>query len=236
MVKERAKFKEQRVKDCLRYEKESRALWEAQRKLPLIPLEKPIRHGWERFYVLRPDLHKHKHHKALMTILAMLGTTAWCDRKDFMRKKWNGKKLVPVEQDLKHLSEKEYEKLDEKLKPWFTRTLHHSRWGGWTYYVYVFTHPQFFVFKIKTFYYTHRQAVDGELESKAKYADNKAYYWPSFLVRHKDSFSAGRWYDRYGDDPKNQRADVNYKEQLKELDLARDRAEERLRKHDDEQG
>jgi hypothetical protein len=148
MSRDRAKFKEKKIKDCLRYEKEAKELWKAQRNMPLIPLEKPIRHGWNRFYILRQDLQKHRHHKELAAILEIINTETWCDRKDFLRKSYRTGKLVPVEQDLRYLSEKEYEKLDEKLKPWFEkRQLRHRHWNM-MYWVYVFTHPQFYVFKI----------------------------------------------------------------------------------------
>jgi hypothetical protein len=59
--------------------------------------------------------------------------------------------------------------------------------------------------------------VDGELQSRATYADNKAYYWPSFLIRFKDSFRSYRRYDYDNRKRVNEKsADLDFKEQLKE--------------------
>lgn len=210
-----AEKKNRKVKEVISLQKRYWELGKAQSGQPLVPLEKPIRAGWQRYFVLRPDLVNSKNAKTLLTILGMINNTVYSRNKEFTYRRWKDKKDIPITQHLLTLPDKKGQELEPKYQRWFVRTKFIYPYSKQVYYNWVFTHPQFFVFRIRPNYLTHKQLVDSDLESEVAYVGKKLYNDRRYRIL--DKFSARRWYD-WDDKPsiRDQRLSEGVQDQLDE--------------------
>jgi len=173
--------------------REHDANWEAQRKLGYKPLEKPIHHGYDSYWVLRDDVARREDADKFQQILDNFGTTVWCKDKNF--KEWDRscKKMVDVNPGLREIDQKRYDNLSAWAQKFFYSYQKQSRWGGASYTVYAVNIPShFLVRKIVKSYKTHYKVIDEELlreeaeinaQLETTFYDVRGKYWE----RHSSS-------------------------------------------------
>lgn len=166
-----------RQKEVIRLKKKYDLLWKAKRSLPLIPLDKPVRAGWERNFIVREDVRKGPHGKFLEQLLTKLNNTEICKDKSFVAYNWKTGKIEPIEQDLKILEEKSYEALTLQEKNQFNKEFRIFKFWYTTEKrpVWVIKQPWRFVFKMKPHFLTHTRAIDGDIESEMEKLSDKLW-------------------------------------------------------------
>lgn len=213
--KGRAKLKTKRAKEVISSQKRLYLLRKAKHNQPLIPLDKPVHHGWERYFVLRSDLTHSKNAKVLTIILGMINNFVHSRTKDFTYKHWKTKKSFPVIQNLNRLTDKQGQELEPSLQKWFVRTKFFHEYSKQPFYNWVFTHPQFFVFRIRPYFLTHKQLVDSEVESEIAFLNDWIYNERRY--RLLEGFRA-YWKDDYNNakSVKDRKLDIAARDQLNE--------------------
>jgi hypothetical protein len=168
-------------------DRERRDLWQKQRNLGWVKLEKPVIRGWKRFFVLRDDVAESIHAEFFKSILDKIGTVNFSNRKDFKARKKRVKKwgyetkkqelLKPEAWQLKKMNftEKEQSFFEEKVI-----LNKHRLWVK----VYEFKEPWRFVLKIKPNMITHTRVRNVEMESRAAELDN--YFDMNYLQPRLD--------------------------------------------------
>ncbi len=170
-------IKEQRLTQVRNAEKEWRKLYIAKRNQALIPLDKPIRYGWYRHFVLRHDIARRKDAAVFQEILDACGSSEWGRTKqeidDHLERtswcsdywQWPG---------FRRIGKRAYRRLSVQAKKYFVQ--YELRWNPWQgsvrkYYCHVPAH--FFVPVYCKAYVTHLQSVDSELDSKIARLENQ---------------------------------------------------------------
>lgn len=179
--------KTEKHKAFLRKMRERDANSEAQWKLGYKPLEKPIHHGYDAYWVLRDDVARRQDADKFQQILDNFGTTVWCRNKDF--RVWDRyyKRMVDVNPGLREIDQKRYDNLSQWEQKFFYSYQKQSSWGGATRTVYAVNIPShFLVRKVVKSYKTHYKVLDSELqreeaEIKAQlettFYDEREKYW-----------------------------------------------------------
>jgi hypothetical protein len=191
--KKEKKFKEAR-KMMKQYNESWRSPYTVNKDAVLVPLDKPIRVGFDRYFVIRPDLLRSPKKALLESLLPILNNTCFSKTRKFLRKDWKTGKMVPMEQELNVLDERKYTALTPQQKSYFV--LEKSKVKQWhgairidT--VYVFKFPWMFEFKMKPSFITHREIPDGERESISKKLGDKL--WGQMFAYEAGIASRG-WY------------------------------------------
>jgi hypothetical protein len=161
-----------REKELRRTNERSWELHMQKRELGYIKLEKPVLAGWERYFVLRPDVARSKEAAFYQKILDKINTIQRCKRKDFMVKHRVTKKLHPKEQFTRRLETSEFVKcgFTEGQKALFEQRIIRPI-AGFKYKVYVFMEEWRFEFRIRKHYITHAQIIDNVLEQEISELD-----------------------------------------------------------------
>ncbi|MCI5058972.1 MAG: hypothetical protein MRY83_22855 [Flavobacteriales bacterium] len=159
-----------REKEVIRLRKELNKLYWAKRHLGEYELEKPIRHGWYKFLVLREDISRRKDAKIFQNILDVAGMRVWGRDKKHLDKVWEKRA-----RDSRYVSQLGIYKLDKKH---FGNLMHKAReyFQGyertWTYWrgsdmVYYCRVPSYYyITKYERAYITHRKIHDADLERR----------------------------------------------------------------------
>lgn len=205
-------------------DKEAIALWRkkirlmnSKRNMNKVELEKPIRWGYKKFFVLREDVAKGPDAKVYLGVLPYIQNTIYCKRKDFTKKSYKTKKMVEMEHSLNDISHKKFNEISETLtlkqrslfvKYWYTTKYHSKTIGGeWRYRL---MKDWMFVPKIDVHYVTHQLILDPLLESELAEIENRIYrdgIWNK-IVKHA---FGGSYYDR--DDLRKKLIDKYYSDQ-----------------------
>lgn len=139
-------------KQLLAIHREERALYKQIWNLGWTELKPPVQQGYERFFVLRGDVHRTKEAKFFDGILQKINTRHWSPRKDFKKKQRRfGKKVYAVRgQSLRDVDEREFlsHKFSDDERVYFYPTLTHIRQCKKPILVYRFSEPWRFVLKI----------------------------------------------------------------------------------------
>lgn len=170
--------KQKEEKSILGLWRKQTRLWNAKRNLNKIELEKPRRHGYKRFFILRDDVAKGRDASIYRPLLKYLQTFVYCKDKKFLRKDYKTKKMVPIEQSIQSIDHRSYNKIEptltEKQKVLFERYWRQNpinpKNGEWRY---RFKKPWMFVEKIEPHYITHVIEIDPTLESQLREILNK---------------------------------------------------------------
>jgi hypothetical protein len=126
----------------------------------------PYQLGWERSYTLRSDIKNRKWDvKYIRDALKLINTTLYCRKGDFLRKNYKTKKWVPVEQGLRAISIKEWDKQIPNIQKLFIKTQYYDKRNKSAYYMYAFKYPYYFVFKTEPRIITHHWIPDSEWET-----------------------------------------------------------------------
>ena len=148
--------KTEKHKEFLRLEREMSANWEAQRKLGYKPLDKPIHHGYDAYWVLREDVSRRDDADRFQYILDTYGITVWCRKKDFKAWDYFYKREVDIKPGFKEITLREYEELNPWVKKFFDSYTKYTSWGKSSYIMYRVNIPDYFLIrKREKSYKTH---------------------------------------------------------------------------------
>src|ERR1039458_1875876 len=94
---DRAAFLSARKKEAIRIQRRRNLLWKKSYD-QYVELEKPVRAGWQRFYVLRPDIAKSPQGPRIQRLLDnCLQSVVYSARKEFTHRDYKTKKWIPME-------------------------------------------------------------------------------------------------------------------------------------------
>jgi hypothetical protein len=179
--------KTEKQKEFLRLRKEAAANWEAQRKLGYKPLDKPIHHGYDAYWVLRDDVSRRADADRFQYVLDNFGVSTWCRRKDFKTWCYHQKRIVDVNPSFKEIDQYRYDKLSPWVQKFFYSYQKQNYWGGQTYTMYAVNIPShFLVKKVVKSYKTHYKVIDeilkqeeAEIDARieSKFYKEQRKYW-----------------------------------------------------------
>ena len=159
-------IKAQRQKEVRQIHKERSEIWDEIRKLPLIKLEKPIRHGWYKEIVLTANLDRYKSKKAVEEIFKILDTYFWGRTKKECEKRWNCQRSKHfIYRDVPTISKKQFNKLSVKAQKLCTPFQYREK-KKWKVRFYVRIPINGYRIKYTRAYNTHKKLLDPNLESR----------------------------------------------------------------------
>lgn len=161
-----AHIKDQRQKEVHRIHKEQRVIREEIRELPLIKLEKPIRHGWYKEIVLTENLDRYKSQGDVEEIFKILKTYLWGRTKKECEKRWNCQRSKHfIYRDVPTISKKQFNKLSEKAQRLCT-PFRYRECKKLKVRFYVRIPVNAYRVKFTRAYNTHQKLLDPNLESR----------------------------------------------------------------------
>lgn len=163
-----------------------KATWEA----PIVPIEKPYKNGYVKFFTLRDDYTRRVDVHDFKRILSRINNTVFSRNKDF-----KDKKGVIHSPNLSIIPEKQWQSFDwpEHYKKHFVFG-HHTYYYGWggkgTIYGYKFWREYCFTEKIEPHFVTHQRVVLPEIESRlseirAKFSNEQLWERYRSMKGHK---------------------------------------------------
>ena len=99
-------------------------LWKEARNLGKVELDEPIRHGWKRTFVLNEQTKNRRDAQLIQQVLDKVNTEFWSRERDWSKIKpyWKGMPDINGCQ-LNPLTPKEYNKLTDRQKKYFTKAM-----------------------------------------------------------------------------------------------------------------
>ncbi len=168
-----AHIKEQRKKEVRRIWKERDKLWKERSELPLIKLEKPIRHGWYKEIVLTENLDRYKSKPEVEEIFEVLCTYYWGRTKEECEKQWNAQRSKHfIHRDVPTISKKQFNQLSSKAQRICTPFQYREEKRLRTRFYIRFPHSAYRI-KFTRAYNTHRKMLDPDLESRLDVLDER---------------------------------------------------------------
>lgn len=203
---------------------EYRKLWRSRFQYGEWVRVTPYQKGWSRHFDLRKDIKRRSDAPWIRKALNLVNTTRYCREKDFLVYSYKEKKMVPMQQDLGRLSEKEYAKItDERVKKYLVKKLFYKNTyyaKNVPYYGYTLIHEYWAVYKIEPNMIVERWVPDphwerrkGELELKIE----RHNLWPKIVRELGGSFHNKEWREspwlknKYGEF-------IEFEEDLEELE------------------
>ncbi len=108
-----------RIKKVKRLQKERDKIYEAQRNLGYIILDKPIRNGWYKIYRLRDDILRKKNARTYQEVLDAIAIPVWGSEKKYADRNWKRHFKNYGFPGIKRLNRKAYDKLSGGAKRYF---------------------------------------------------------------------------------------------------------------------
>lgn len=168
-----AHIKEQRKKEVRRIWKERDKLWREKSELPLIKLEKPIRHGWYKEIVLTENLDRYKSKPEVEEIFEVLCTYYWGRTKEECEKHWDAQRSKHfIHRDVPTISKKQFNQLSSKAQRICTPFQYREKKRLHTRFYIRFPHNAYRI-KFTRAYNTHRKMLDPNLESRLTVLDER---------------------------------------------------------------
>lgn len=174
--------------DKAKEEKEIIGLWMKNMKLlrtkrgnrELVELDKPVRKGYKRFFVLRADIARGTEASFYRKFLPEIQVKQYCNDKEFLQREYPSRKLKPMGHNPKQIEHKRWNELNYSAKEkamfdelWIPNRDHRGRMAKGGRFVYAFKKPWMFVSKIEPHYITHRFVINPQLESELQELHNK---------------------------------------------------------------
>lgn len=169
-------------------EKELTALWRkkqrlfwAKRNRTLVPLEKPVRHGYKKSFMLRPDIAKSREAHVYLGLLPHVQKHIFSKTKKFETRDYKTKKMVPMSHGLKPIEHKEWNRLVDGglltlkqqamfVKRWRQTSIRNPNMGVFEYH---FIKDWVFIERIDPHYKTHTLLLDPQMESELRELMNR---------------------------------------------------------------
>lgn len=167
-----AHIKEQRQKEVRRIHKERRAISDEIYDLPLIKLDKPVRHGWYKEIVLTENLDRYKTQEAVEQIFKILNTYFWGRTKKECEKHWDKQRSEYfIYREVPTISKKQFNKLSAKAQVLCT-PFQYREDKKLKVRFYVRIPVNAYRVKFTRAYNTHRKLLDPNLESRLVVLEN----------------------------------------------------------------
>lgn len=172
-------LKKSKEKSLISLWKRKTKLFNAKRKLNRVELDKPIRSGYKKFFVLRDDFSRSEDAKMYLAILPYIQKTVYSRNDEFLTKDFKTKKWVDIQHNLSTISHKKWNEISETLSDkqknlfrifWRQTSDKNPKIGNWEYRL---VKDFMFVPKVEPHYKTHSIVLDPDLESELKEIDNK---------------------------------------------------------------
>lgn len=166
-------IKEQRQKEVRRIHKEQHEIWDKIGKLPLIELDKPIRHGWYKEIVLTENLERYKSKEAVEEIFKVLNTYFWGRTKKECDEKWNCQRSKHfIYRNIPTISKRTFNKLSRKAQILCTPFQYREE-KKLKVRFYIRIPLNGYRIKYTRAYNTHRKMLDPNLESQSDVLENR---------------------------------------------------------------
>ncbi len=208
-----ANIKDQRKNEARIISKEIRFIWEEIRKLPLIELDKPVRHGWYKEIVLTKNLERYKSQEAVEEIFEILNTYFWGRTKAECEKRWNCQRSKHfIYRDVPTISKKQFNKLSSRAQRLCT-PFQYRECKKLKMRFYVRIPHNAYRIKFTRAYNTHRKLLDPNLESRLSVLENRLLR-PGIYEANQAS-DDWNWRRDHWQIPETKRSRINSKRELR---------------------
>jgi hypothetical protein len=164
---ERKHNKNASEKELMKLYRRQNYLYREMGKLGYRELEIPIRHGYEKRYVLRSDIARSKKAHFLNSILSLVNNPIHSGSKKFLNKDYETKKYIPMEHKLGYISKKEYGLLTPKKQSYFNEYYNRGWKVNYVFVGYTLNLPMWmFSTKIKSHYIYRVKITDDEMQDE----------------------------------------------------------------------
>lgn len=166
--------KSKNYKKYLKLLKELEKNHDAQRNLGYKPLDKPVHHGYDAFFILRDDVSRRHDAYIFQYIIDRFSKPVWSRRKDLMIYSYFEKCYIKNNPTINDISEEVYEKLPLNIKKYFYG--YDKQFWNTVRKIYKCTVPDyFFTVKVVKSYKTHYKVIDSVLKQEESYLSDKLY-------------------------------------------------------------
>jgi len=206
-------IKEQRQKEVRRIHKEQHEIWDKIGKLPLIELDKPIRHGWYKEIVLTENLERYKSKEAVEEIFKVLNTYFWGRTKKECDEKWNCQRSKHfIYRNIPTISKKTFNKLSRKAQILCTPFQYREE-KKLKVRFYVRIPLNGYRIKYTRAYNTHRKMLDPNLESQSDVLENRLL--KQGLYEANQAANNWNWRRNCWQIPESKRSRIKSKQELR---------------------
>jgi hypothetical protein len=169
-----AHIKGQRQKEIRRIRKRQRQIWEEQRQLGYIKLEKPIRHGWFKEIVITKNVERYKNQKYILEIHDRLRKSFWGRTKEEAERKWfNETSKYLIHKEIPTISKKQFNMLSDGAKRLCVPFQYYTEKKKLRLRFYVNLPKGTYTIKFTRAYVTHSKRIDPKLESEDALIEQK---------------------------------------------------------------
>lgn len=207
-----AHLKQRRAKEVRRILKRRNAIRNERIALGYAKLEKPVRHGWYKEFVLTANLDRYKSQPEIEEVFDKIVRSYWGRNKKECDKRWNAETSKHfIVRDMPTISKKQFCKLSDKAKQLCTPYLYRECRKMKTRYYIRIPKPAYKI-KYTRAYVTHTKLIDPVLEQEdallEQHLEKPGYY--NFQCR-----SWGDWRDRWST-PETKKDRLRSKKALRE--------------------
>lgn len=168
-----AHIKGQRKKEVRQIWKERRKINEQIRELPLIELEKPIRHGWYKEIVLTENINRYKSKPEVEEIFGVFCTYYWGRTKKECEMHWDAQRSKHfIHREVPTISKKQFNQLSSKAQRLCTPFQYREEKRLRTRFYVRLPHNAYRI-KFTRAYNTHRKMLDPNLKSRLAVLENQ---------------------------------------------------------------
>jgi hypothetical protein len=162
-----AHIKSQRQKEIRRIQKRQRNIWEEQRNLGYIKLEKPIRHGWFKESVITKNVEKYKNQEYIEELHKKLEKSFWGRTKQEAEKNWlHETSKYLINKELPTISPRSFNKLSDGAQRMCVPFRYYTKEKKLKLRFYVNLPKGTYKIKFTKAYVTHSKRIDPKLESE----------------------------------------------------------------------
>ncbi|GAA3510538.1 hypothetical protein GCM10022393_25090 [Aquimarina addita] len=187
-------IKGQRQKVVLRIRKRQRKIWEEQRNLGYIKLEKPIRHGWFKECVITRHVERYKNQKYILELHEKLRKSFWGRTKEEAQKKWlqeTSKYLINKE--LPTISRRSFNKLSDGAQQLCIPFTYYTKEKKLRLRFYVNLPKGTYRIKFTKAYVIHSKRIDPQLEREDALLDQQLLKSGFYEEAQKDNSWRDYW-------------------------------------------
>ncbi len=189
-----AHIKGQRQKEIRRIRKRQRQIWEEQRQLGYIKLEKPIRHGWFKEIVITKNVERYKNQKYILEIHDRLRKSFWGRTKEEAERKWfNETSKYLIHKEIPTISKKQFNKLSDGAKRLCVPFQYYTEKKKLRLRFYVNLPKGTYTIKFTKAYVTHSKRIDSKLENEDALIEQKLLKNGFYELSQKGYGWRNRW-------------------------------------------
>jgi hypothetical protein len=202
--------KEADLKEAIALQKRYRS-WLKKPEGTWVELPEPIRAGWERYFVVRPDVQRGPEGPMYDRILRLVQHVEYSNRKDFAERDWRrGNKRVTKPHVPHRADLATYNAMTPEMQKHFILSVEKDDKGRLQGPVYELVHPWKLQSRIRPSYITHRLIPDGDVASEDKWVRDRMRdrgHWGRL-----DHHFGNAYHDWYREDPDELRAEYDLKD------------------------